>query len=125
MSNPTPDQPSPRTLAGLGLLVLAVWGLQLAWQDRLAERVAAQVATRARPGDIHMVSSATCPFCTQARGWLTAHHVPFSECFIETDPDCAAQYSALLAPGTPVLLVRGQRQVGFSAARVAAALQAR
>jgi glutaredoxin len=125
MSNPTPDRPSPRTLAGLGLLVLAVWGLQFAWQDRLAERVATQVTANARPGDIRMVSSATCPFCTQARAWLTAQNVPFSECFIETDLDCAAQYTALLAPGTPVLLVRGQRQVGFSAERVATALQAR
>jgi hypothetical protein len=125
MSNPASDRPSPSTLAGLSVLVLVVWGVQLAWQDWIGERLAAQVAASARPGDIRMVSSSTCRFCAQARVWFTAHHVPFSECFIERDADCAAQYAALLAPGTPVLLVRGQRQVGFSAERVAAALEAR
>ena len=37
---------------------------------------------------------------------------------------CAEAYRRLTAPGTPTLLVRGERQVGFSAKRVAQALQA-
>ena len=48
--------------------------------------------------------------------------VPFTECLIERDSRCAAAYTALMAPGTPVLLVRGQRLVGFNAQAVAGAL---
>jgi hypothetical protein len=53
---------------------------------------------------------------------LTAHGVPFEECFIERDARCDAEYQARGAPGTPVVLVRGQPQRGFSAERVARAL---
>jgi hypothetical protein len=48
--------------------------------------------------------------------------VAFDECFIETDAACAARFEALRAPGTPVLLVRGQLQTGFDAQRVLGAL---
>ena len=89
------------------------------WQ---AQRLGRQVADEARSGDIVMVSSVTCPYCKEAREWFTEHKVTFSECFIETEPACAAAYNALQAPGTPVLVVRGQRQRGFDARRVAAAL---
>ena len=49
---------------------------------------------------------------------MQQHDVPFSECFIERDTACAAQFEAARAPGTPVLLVRGQALVGFDAQRV-------
>ena len=60
-----------------------------------------------------MLSSVTCVFCARARQWMQSSGVPFSECFIERDAQCAAQYQALMAPGTPVMLVRGQAQLGF------------
>ena len=44
---------------------------------------------------------------------------------IEHDPLCAATYNALMARGTPVMLVRGRRLVGFSAQAVADALTTR
>ena len=50
--------------------------------------------------------------------------MPFTECLIERDAACATNYRALLAPGTPVLLVRGERLVGFDPQAVAAALAA-
>lgn len=55
---------------------------------------------------------------------MTAQRVSFSECFIEQDADCAARYRALMAPGTPVLLVRGQAQIGFDPKQVLHRLQA-
>jgi glutaredoxin len=78
----------------------------------------------AAPGDIRMLSSTTCAYCAAARHWLQQHGVRFGECFIETDADCAAQYQAARAPGTPVLLVAGQAQLGFNAQRVHDALTA-
>ncbi len=81
-----------------------------------------QVAALARPGDIQMLASITCVYCAQARAWFNANGVPFSECMIENDARCAATYAALMAPGTPVLVVRGQRLIGFDAQAVADAL---
>ena len=69
-----------------------------------------------------MISSVTCSYCERARAWFTEHRVPFTECLIERDSRCAATYSALMAPGTPVLLVRGQRLVGFNVQAVAEVL---
>ncbi len=106
------------------LLAGAAWaGVQLlntSSEDRLGRELAAS----ARPGDIVMLSSETCPYCTQARLWLTHHRVTFSECFIERDAACAARYEALQSPGTPTLVVRGKRQIGFDARRVARELSA-
>jgi glutaredoxin len=114
----------PRLRSVLLLLALALGvmagmqGLQ-AWSRA---RLGAQVAANAKPGDIFMIASVTCTYCDAARAWFNANEVPFTECYIERDERCAAQYNALLAPGTPVMVVRGRRQVGFSAQAVADAL---
>jgi glutaredoxin len=114
--------PALRRIAMLALLALAVWGGMQLFEAWRARSLGEQVASQAKAGDIVMVSSVTCPYCKQAREWFTEHKVAFSECFIEREPACAAVYNALQAPGTPVLVVRGQRQRGFDAQRVAAAL---
>ena len=116
---------APRRGAWIGLIalvVVAALGMQLftRWsQGRLGE----QVAAAARPGDIRMIGSVTCVYCAAARAWFTEHRVPFDECLIERDTNCAEAYRALNAPGTPVMLVRGQRLLGFDARAIARALQ--
>ncbi len=112
-----------RRLVSLILVVGAVWGGMQLFEAWSAQRRGSEVASLARAGDIVMVSSVTCPYCKQAREWFTEHEVAFSECFIETEPACAAAYRALQSPGTPVVVVRGQRQLGFDARRVAEALK--
>ena len=112
----------PRSLLLLAALVLATLGALRAIQMWSADRFGPAVASTARAGDIRMLSSVTCVYCAQARAWFNEHKVPFTECFIERDAACGASYNALLAPGTPVLLVRGQVQRGFSPRAVAAAL---
>jgi glutaredoxin len=109
--------------APLALLVAVGWGGVHVLQDWGSERIGREMAANARPGDIVMLSSVDCPYCKEAREWFKANSVPFGECFIEQDAACAAAYRALQAPGTPTLVVRGQRQVGFSAERVAQALR--
>ncbi len=106
-------------LIGLIALVSVAWEGYRQWED---QRMAEHIAAAARPGDIRMLSSETCVFCTRARQWLTQHRIPFQECFIERDAVCAADFRALRAPGTPVLIVRQQMQVGFQPERVAQAL---
>ncbi len=116
---------SRRPLLGLIALVVVAAGAMQAFGWWSRERLGAQVAADARPGDIRMIGSVTCVYCAQARAWFEANRVPYSECLIERDPTCAAQYNALMAPGTPVMIVRGKRLLGFSAQAVADALATR
>ncbi len=110
----------PRSLiAVVALAGLASW----AWRGHVERRDATLLQELARPGDIRMMSSETCGWCTAARRWMTAEQIPFEECFIEREARCQADYEALGAQGTPTLLVRGQRVIGFDRAAIAEALQ--
>ena len=88
-----------------------------AWWQRAS--LGGLVAERAKRGDIHMIASVTCTYCAAARAWFDAHHVAYTECLIERDALCAAKYNALMAPGTPVFLIRGERLVGFDPQAIA------
>jgi glutaredoxin len=118
-----PGATRKRSLIGLVVLVLAVTAATEGWRAWSDARVGSEAAALAKPGDIVMISSDTCIYCARAREWFNAHDVPFSECSIERDAACAARFEALLAPGTPVILVRERPQVGFSPQRVAEALR--
>ena len=107
------------------LLAVVVFAAFKWWTGRTQLAIGDELAAAARPGDIVMLSSERCVYCTVARRWFEKHRVSFSECFIERDTACADAYQAQGAPGTPTLLVRGERQVGFSAERVAGALAGR
>ncbi|MEP7299876.1 MAG: glutaredoxin domain-containing protein [Burkholderiales bacterium] len=117
------DVNARRTLPLIVLVVAAAAGMKVL-QGWTQVRLGSQVAALAKPGDIQMIASTTCIYCAQARAWFNANDVPFSECLIERDAPCAEVYATLTAPGTPVLLVRGRRLVGFSAQAVADALGA-
>lgn len=114
---------SRASLAGLVALVLTVSVASQWWGARQQADLGQQVAALARPGDIRMLSSDVCAICITARQWLTQHAVPFQECSIERDAGCAAEFQALRAAGTPVILVRGQAELGFSPQRLLQRLQ--
>jgi glutaredoxin len=119
MSGRTPA----RSLLGLALLVLAVGGTHRWWVQHQQHSLGSQLAALASPGDIQMLASDTCGPCMAARLWMKQNDVPFSECSIERDTTCQQQFQAAGAPGTPVLVVRGQHQLGFSPQRVLQRLQ--
>ena len=108
----------------LAVLVIGVvaWGLGRIVQTQVQGDQAEALRAVARPGDIRMISSVTCIFCTKARQYMTEHRIPFEECLIERDPACLADYKRLGASGTPTLLIRGQRQLGFDPQRITSAL---
>ncbi len=122
MNNP---RPSRRSLIGLVLLVGAAAVASQWWAGRHERQLGQRVAALAQPGDIRMVSSEACPYCRAARHWFEANQVPFSECLIERDAACKADFEAAGSPGTPLMIVRGQRQLGFDPQRVADRLQPR
>lgn len=100
--------------AVIAVVSLAAW----AWRSHVAAEDGELLAARVRPGDIRMISSETCGWCTAARRWMKSEGVAFSECFIERDAQCAADYRARGGMGTPTLVVRGQTVVGFDRERV-------
>jgi glutaredoxin len=113
---------SRRSVFWLVLLVLGVSAATQWWHAAHEARLGATLASRVAPGDIRLLSSDTCEACGFARHWLTEHGVPFSECSIERDTQCAEALRRLQAPGTPVLVVRGKPQLGFDPQRVLDAL---
>ena len=117
-------KPRVREAAGLVAVVLLAGGAQSLWQWHAGRDVAVQVAEAARPGDIEMYSSVTCPICARARAWFDEHRVPYAECLIERDAGCEARFRALASPGTPTLRVRGRRLIGFDPQAIADALTA-
>ena len=124
-SAPAARVPAPwRRFVAVALLAAAAWSAVHLWHAGSARRLDAQRAAAVKPGDIVMLSSLTCVYCAQARAWFETNRVPYSECVIERDAACAAAYESLRAPGTPVLLVRGRRLLGFDAAQIVAALSA-
>ena len=107
---------------GIVLVVLVAGGASQFWQSWNAGRnesaLGPEMAQRAAAGDIRMIASETCVYCKAARLWFQRQNVAFTECLIERDPVCAADYRAAGAPGTPLMIVRGEPQLGFSPERV-------
>ena len=108
---PTP----PRSL--LVVIALAAAG-SWAWRSHVAAEDGELLARRVKPGDIRMISSETCGWCTAARRWMRQEGIAFDECFIERDAACRADYQARGGLGTPTLVVRGQTVLGFDRARI-------
>jgi glutaredoxin len=101
------------------LAVVAVaWMASAAWRGQVSDQDGERLAQHVRPGDIRMISSETCPYCLAARRWMTRQGIPFQECFIERDAQCLADYQAQGGAGTPTLVVRGQRVIGFDRTRL-------
>ena len=116
---------SRRGLFALIVAVLLASGAHAWWQGREQVRLAALIASSSAEGDIEMLSSETCVFCARAREWFGANKVVYKECTIERDKRCEERYAQMGSPGMPVLIVRGQVQVGFSPEMIAKGLGAR
>jgi glutaredoxin len=112
-----------KSAAVLFVLVLGIggtsWGVRAYERHQLGERV----ASAARPGDIEMYSATTCGICKQAKSWFDAHAVPVQSCEIDRDADCRKRFYALRGVGTPLFVVRGERQLGFDRQRIASTLE--
>jgi glutaredoxin len=117
-------QASRGSLIGLVLLVLGISAASQWWNYRQEAALGRAVAALAAPGDLHMLSSDSCGICVVARHWFGEHGVRHTECSIERDAACRQQYEALGAAGTPVILVRGRAELGFSPTRLHERLKA-
>jgi len=108
-----------RSYVSLAVIIGLVYGGVQLLQGRHNGQQAQALRVAAKPGDIVMLSSQTCPYCERAREWMSEQRVPFKECMIETDAACLAEFQARGGLGTPTMVVRGRTVVGFDPARVA------
>ena len=113
------------------LTLLLVVGLATAattlWQRHRSSDDLQAIARLAGPGDLFLSSATWCGWCTRAKQQLDAQRVAYGVCEIDLDAACKARFNALTArlgrSGTPIVLVRGEPQLGFDAAQVRARLE--
>lgn len=128
MNAPAPHRERTQGRLGRGgwvslvLVLAAVTALSQGWGWWRERGIVQAVKATARPGDIEMFTTLTCPYCAQARYWLDRHDVPWQECNVDTSATCRARFEARGAPGVPLMQVRGQWRLGFDAGWVARTL---
>jgi glutaredoxin len=114
---------SRRELLILFVVLVGISTASSWWVRHKQEQAGEQVAALVKAGDIHMFSSVSCSICAEARLWFTQNHIAFSECLIEKDAACRSDFERSGAVGTPLIVVRGQAQLGFNRAQVLRAVQ--
>lgn len=121
---PSAGKPAGSSWLSLVVILLVVVGGTQAWTWWRQERQGDTVKVLARPGQITMYTTLTCPYCAKAKVWLNGHDVPWRECNIDRDAACLATYEAQGSPGVPLLHVQGHWHLGFDAQWLARALKA-
>ena len=70
------------------------------------------------PGDIVMYTTKHCPACLAAKQYLAGRGVRFKEVDVESSWDGRAEFDKLGGRSVPLILVKGQRIVGFDRAEL-------
>jgi glutaredoxin len=113
MSQNQPPRTSLKSLIGLGLALLFAWGAREWLGHHQTTQQGETLRQWVKSDDIVVYGTDTCPYCAQARQWLTTQGLPWRDCNVEHDAQCRAEYEAKGAPGVPMLKVREQWQLGF------------
>jgi glutaredoxin/predicted RNA-binding Zn-ribbon protein involved in translation (DUF1610 family) len=104
------------------LLAAVLWGVWAGWQGWHAGGMVTQgsavqkmgaLAAKVSAGDVVMYSTSVCPYCAQAKGWLSQNGFAFTECNMSTTPSCIAEFKSLGGDGTPFLVVRQGGKVSY------------
>lgn len=66
------------------------------------------LASSVKSGDVIIYTTTTCPYCAQAKGWLTQNGFAFTECDAQTSMDCERKLQELGGVGVPFLMVKGK-----------------
>jgi glutaredoxin len=85
----------------------------------LASPVEAARASASKPvsvsrGDVVMYTTKRCPACVAAKQYFARQGVPYREVDVESDREGRAEFSKLGGNAVPLIIVKGQRMVGFN-----------
>jgi glutaredoxin len=90
----------------------------------VSEEELRNLAASVGPGEVVMYTTTGCPYCAQARQWMSQYGFAFTECDAEASRQCARELEALGGNGVPYLVVRGHHMTdGFDSDEFVAALR--
>lgn len=77
--------------------------------------------------DVVIYTQPGCAYCELAKRWLDEHGFQYTECDIQADSHCAAEFKRYLGTGTPYVVTRRGGNIrhlrnGFTSAAFLAAL---
>lgn len=117
----SPDTGRRCLSARAGALVLAL--LAMAACSRGAPVDLAAAREHLADARVVMLSTSWCSVCARLRADLDRWGVAYVDHDVESDPAARRAWQALQRPGVPVLLVGGERLVGYMPRRTLALLQ--
>jgi glutaredoxin len=83
-----------------------------------------KLATTVKQGDVVIYTTTSCPYCAQAKSWMSEYGFAFTECNTETSNVCANEFDSFKSDGVPYLVVRGHHMKdGFDSDEFVAALR--
>jgi glutaredoxin len=110
----------------IGAVAFGAWQ----WQhmssrpDDASDEQLRQLAASIKQGEVTIYTTTHCPYCAQAKSWMTQYGFTYTECDTEVSATCASELSALGGNGVPYLVVRGHHmRDGFDSDEFVAALR--
>ena len=94
----------------------------LAYIEQLRKSANAAPAANVPQADVVLFSAVWCGYCTKAKAYLAGKAIAYREMDIDTSAGALAYAQAGGQRGVPLLLAKGKRVVGFSAAAYDAVL---
>lgn len=76
------------------------------------ERIEA-LARTVRSSEVVMYTTSSCPYCAQAKSWLSQNGFAFKECNMTNSPSCEREFMALGGNGTPFVVLRRNGQTHY------------
>lgn len=90
----------------------------------VSEEELRHLASTVAKGDVVIYTTTECPYCAQAKAWMTEYGFAYTECDTEVSERCADEFERLRGNGVPYLVVRGHHMKdGFDSDEFVAALR--
>jgi len=101
-------------------VLLAIAGLWMS--TALAREPSASASSAMSQSRVVMYATATCGYCAKARAYFKERGVEWEERDIDASAQARSEWKELGGFGTPLIVINGQRLIGFSQADLDAEL---
>ena len=112
------DNSRPRRLNGILILVLIVIGLTLVSYKPTVARIHCDAEVLATKPEVIMLGTWWCPYCYQARRYLSSRGISYCEYDIERSAEGEKLFNDVNGQVIPVLLVDKYMMSGFDESRL-------
>lgn len=65
-----------------------------------------EIAHSVRSGEVTLYTTSSCPYCAQAKSWLSANGFTYQECNMTVSRSCEREFLAFGGTGTPFIVIR-------------------